>query len=551
MDDASAGPSIRQGLTLRRPLQTPECAQTRRLEIAVSQFTGRKAVQYLRMSTDHQDLSPDMQDAAIASYAQRNGIQIVDTYLDAGKSGLTLQKRSAMKKLLHDVTSPTCSFSLVLVYDISRWGRFQDTDASAYYEYHCRMHGVDVCYVQEPFANTDSPMHTLLKSIKRTMAAEFSRELAMKTVAAQTAAIRKGFQIGTMPPIGFGRIAVSKSDGSERPLGPTEHKAANREHVRWVLGPEGEVETVRMIFDLYANTEISVVDLAKTLQARGLTASNGRPITKWMLYAFLRSEAVIGNFLWGRAASKKRRTEDDERFRRVDGFAMPIVAQKTFDAVQEKLNRGRIAVFTRTTLLERLKVAIVANPKLRAIDLKAYGCPCRETYIKEFGSVQAAWAAAGVAYPAHDQIGDGSVLAAKVGAQMCNVVAAALVSAGVDCKRHTRADRQGQTLLINGVVVLRVQVIRKKIRHGSTQWALKKIYKGLPFDWVFVVRLQDDDTPLDSILFSRKDYFDHGKWLRDQLHGEWTFHTTVESVRILMEGLGAGTASSLDTARET
>lgn len=103
-----------------------------------------RAVQYIRMSTDLQDLSHEMQKVAIASYAERNGLTILETYQDAGKSGLTLRKRPAMKKLLTDVVAPQCPFSVILVYDISRWGRFQDTDASAYYEYHCKLHGVDV-----------------------------------------------------------------------------------------------------------------------------------------------------------------------------------------------------------------------------------------------------------------------------------------------------------------------------------------------------------------------------------------------------------------------
>ena len=234
------------------------------------------AVQYIRMSTDLQDLSPELQKVAIAAYAERNGLAILETYLDAGKSGLTLRARPAMKKLLSDVVDRHCPFSIILVYDISRWGRFQDTDASAYYEYHCRLHGVDVRYVQEPFSGADSPMNALFKSLKRAMAAEYSRELAIKVRAGQFAAIEKGYQVGTSPAIGFSRIAVSKADGSERLLGPTEHKAGHREHVKWVLGPRQEVSIVRRIFDVYANTEISVVDLAKQLRSEGVTARGGR-----------------------------------------------------------------------------------------------------------------------------------------------------------------------------------------------------------------------------------------------------------------------------------
>jgi hypothetical protein len=36
------------------------------------------------------------------------------------------------------VESGAASFDVILVYDVSRWGRFQDADESAYYEYLCK-----------------------------------------------------------------------------------------------------------------------------------------------------------------------------------------------------------------------------------------------------------------------------------------------------------------------------------------------------------------------------------------------------------------------------
>lgn len=100
---------------------------------------------------------------AISEYADRTGLKIVETYFDAGRSGLTLAKRPAMKKLLKDVAAEARHFSVALVYDISRWGRFQDTDASAYYEYHCRLHGVDVKYVQGALRGSRHPVGPVIK----------------------------------------------------------------------------------------------------------------------------------------------------------------------------------------------------------------------------------------------------------------------------------------------------------------------------------------------------------------------------------------------------
>jgi hypothetical protein len=97
---------------------------------------GREPIptaQYVRMSTEHQRYSTENQSDAILQYADRYGFDIVRTYADNGKSGLRLDGRDALKQLLIDVEGGSPGFKAVLVYDVSRWGRFQDADESAYY----------------------------------------------------------------------------------------------------------------------------------------------------------------------------------------------------------------------------------------------------------------------------------------------------------------------------------------------------------------------------------------------------------------------------------
>jgi hypothetical protein len=101
-----------------------------------------RAAQYVRMSTEHQKYSTENQAAAMQQYAARRGLEIVRTYADEGKSGLRLDGRGALKQLIEDVQSGGADFGTILVYDVSRWGRFQDADESAYYEYICRRSGI-------------------------------------------------------------------------------------------------------------------------------------------------------------------------------------------------------------------------------------------------------------------------------------------------------------------------------------------------------------------------------------------------------------------------
>lgn len=62
-----------------------------------------RAAEYVRMSTEHQQYSTENQSEIIREYAARRGMAIVQTYADAGKSGLRIDGRDALKQLIQDV----------------------------------------------------------------------------------------------------------------------------------------------------------------------------------------------------------------------------------------------------------------------------------------------------------------------------------------------------------------------------------------------------------------------------------------------------------------
>jgi DNA invertase Pin-like site-specific DNA recombinase len=124
---------------------------------------SRRAAQYLRMSTENQDLSLEFQRAINAAYALEHGFEIVRSYTDAGISGLGFNNRPGLTALLADVMASAADFAVVLVYDVSRWGRFQNPDQAAHYEFICAEAGVSVAYCAEPFDNDGSPTSTLIK----------------------------------------------------------------------------------------------------------------------------------------------------------------------------------------------------------------------------------------------------------------------------------------------------------------------------------------------------------------------------------------------------
>lgn len=133
-----------------------------------------------------------------------------------------------MKQLIEDAERGSPGYCAVLVYDVSRWGRFQDADESAYYEYRCRRAKIQVHYCAEAFPNDGSVTAALLKALKRAMADEYSRELSIKVFAGQSRLIELGYRQGG--PAGFGRRLLVDQHGKpkflleagqERALQPT------------------------------------------------------------------------------------------------------------------------------------------------------------------------------------------------------------------------------------------------------------------------------------------------------------------------------------------
>ena len=139
--------------------------------------------QYVRMSDEAQHYSIENQKAAIQEYADRHSFVVVKTYADAGKSGVIAKNRPALRELLKGVVSGNSEYQAILVYDVSRWGRFLNNDEAAHYEFLCSSSGIPLHYCAEPFTNDGTASSSLLKALKRSMAAEFSRELEKRSFA--------------------------------------------------------------------------------------------------------------------------------------------------------------------------------------------------------------------------------------------------------------------------------------------------------------------------------------------------------------------------------
>ena len=139
----------------------------------------------------------------------------------------------------------------MLVYDVTRWGRFQDADESAYYEYTCKRGNVKVHYCAEQFDNDGSPYSALIKALKRTMAGEYSRELSVKVFAGQVRLAKQGYRLGGPPGYGLRRQLLDSEGKVRGILSFGERKNLQTDRVVLIPGPKRELAVIRNIFDLF------------------------------------------------------------------------------------------------------------------------------------------------------------------------------------------------------------------------------------------------------------------------------------------------------------
>jgi DNA invertase Pin-like site-specific DNA recombinase len=364
-----------------------------------------RAAQYVRMSTEHQQYSTENQSDAIRRYAEAQGMNVVRTYADDGKSGLNLEGRDALQQLISDVEKGTAPFDVILVYDVSRWGRFQDADESAYYEYLCKRANIAVHYCAEPFVNDGSLPSTLIKTIKRTMAGEYSRELSVKTFAGQCRLIELGFRQGGPPGYGLRRLLVDQHRNSKGTLARGQRKSIQTDRVILVPGPKEEVAVVREIYRRFTEDRQEESAIADVLNARGVSTDLGRPWTRDTIHQILTNPKYIGSNVFNRRSfklKKKRVANPPDMWICRDEAFEALVEVELFSRTQEII-AARHRSYSDAEMLELLRRLLLLKGTLSAILIdEAHGMPSSSAYASRFNGLLRAYRLVGYT-PKRDQ----------------------------------------------------------------------------------------------------------------------------------------------------
>jgi DNA invertase Pin-like site-specific DNA recombinase len=357
------------------------------------------AAQYLRMSTEHQQYSIANQAEAISRYAEIHGFSVVKTYSDPAKSGLSLKKRSGLRQLLKDAVEGRSEFRAILVYDVSRWGRFQDCDEAAHYEYLCKSSGVPVHYCAEMFPDDAGFAGAIMKALKRTMAGEYSRDLSARVRAGLTRLAKQGYKAGGSPPYGLRRQLLDSRGIPLRLLATGERKSLVTDKVILVPGPQDEVEVVRRIFREFAEQHRSMRSIAKRLNSEGIPFNCRNEWSAATISRVLKQPNYVGTQVWGRTTSRlcsPPKEVPPEQWAVCPNAFTAIVDETLFDHAQVRF-RGMTHCLTDEELLHRARRVFEEHGTLtgRIIEQSRL-CPGATTYWHRFHGLLSLYARLGI-----------------------------------------------------------------------------------------------------------------------------------------------------------
>jgi len=268
-----------------------------------------KAALYARVSTEEQvreGYSINAQKELLNEYASRNNIEIIEKYIDEGKSGKSIDGRPEMKRLLRD--AKTGSFEIVIVYKLDRLAR--KTKDSLEIMENLESHNVQLVSYTENI-DTSTPggkmFFTLLSSLSEMERANIIDRAKMGML--QRA--KEGYYNG-------GRV-----------LG---YDSVNKE----LVINEEEAHIIRQIFN-YAEENLGYKAIVTRLNEMGYKTKQGRNFSINTVKVILDNPLHIGKIrfnLYENWSEKHRKGKNDNPII-VEGKHEAIIQQDQWDRVQQ------------------------------------------------------------------------------------------------------------------------------------------------------------------------------------------------------------------------
>ena len=243
---------------------------------------------YARYSCDAQtEQSIEGQLHVCKEYAERNGIVILDTYIDRAMTG-TNDNRPDFQRMIKDSAEKRWNF--ILVYKLDRFSR--NKFESVINRKKLSDNGVKVLSAMENIP--DTPEGIILESLLEGMNQYFSAELSQKVKRGMRETRLKGYYQGGGLPYGY------------------------RVEDRKIVVDEEQAKNVRYMFEQFAKG-VYVREIIEALTARGVTY-HGKPFAKNTVYNILKNEKYCGVYHHGEE--------------RIDNMYPQIVPDEIFERVR-------------------------------------------------------------------------------------------------------------------------------------------------------------------------------------------------------------------------
>ena len=461
---------------------------------------------YVRMSTEHQKYSNENQAEALRDYAMNHNMEIIETFTDSGKSGLNIKGRDGLKGLINRVENGETNFKTILVYDISRWGRFQDADESAYYEYICKRAGIQIHYCAEQFVNDGGIASTIVKSIKRAMAGEYSRELSIKVFAGQCRLIKLGYRQGGSAGYGLRRMLIDEAGIQKGILSRGQHKSFQTDRVILVSGPKEEQATILRIYRMFTKHKKSESKIAKTLNDEGIKTDLGRNWTASTIHQILSNEKYIGNNVFNRTSCKlkKRHVKNaPEMWVRANNAFESIVPTSLFEA-SKAIIQSRTNKLSDEEMIDQLSLLYKKYGYLSGIIIDENDTtPLSSNYRKRFGSLLRAYSMVGF-QPDQDYR---YIEINKYLRELHSVTVEDVIEQILNLGATTSQDDHTKIITINNEFTISIVIARHtSLTSGASRWKIR-FDMGFRPDITIAIRMKaDNKEKLDYYLLPHLDF---------------------------------------------
>lgn len=277
----------------------------------------KTAAVYTRVSTDEQareGYSLEAQLKAIKKYAQNNDILIDSKYIfsDEGISGRKAEKRPAFMEMIKQAKSKPKKFDLILVHKFDRFSRNRE-DSVVYKSLLKKEYNIPVISISEPL-DPDDKMSVIMEAFLEAMAEYYSLNLSGEVKKGQLEKHSKG-ELQTNPSFGY-NVSNNK-----------------------LIINESESKIVKMIFEQYAIDNLSMMQIAKNVNALNIKTKRGRRFENRTIYYMLNNPVYISKLRYtpGRRNSYDF---DDPNTILVDGQHESIISLDLWNSVQMKLTKN-------------------------------------------------------------------------------------------------------------------------------------------------------------------------------------------------------------------